>query len=103
MFQKQQVNGLWRDAGRRVRAWAWDTDHDDTVPTVLAWLLPLAILILLVATYVSLWMVLGMVLMPAVAVFLVRGRTHVLAAQRTIDDGRRQLSSPSATTRRIER
>lgn len=104
MLKKQEVKGSWRGAGHRLRAWAWETDHDDTVPTVLAWLVLPAFVVLVVAAHVSTWAAVAMILAPPAAVaLLMYGRSEVRAAQQTVDDIRRQLSSSPTARQRIDR
>lgn len=52
--------------------WAWETDHDDKVPTVVAGIIPPLILMLLIVLYVSPWTLLTVVLVAALIARLIR-------------------------------
>lgn len=87
--------------------WAWETDHDDKVPTVVAGIIPPLILILLIALYVSPWTLLTVVLVAALIVRSIRNeRTEGQADWRVGAKGqvlRIQLDGSNPRANRVER
>lgn len=99
MTEEERIHGEWHGVGRRLHQWAWETNHNDTVPTTLAGLIPLAFLVPLVAAYASPWMALALILSPLAVVVCARGRREVHEAHRTIEDIQREVRRPSADER----
>lgn len=86
--------------GRRFAQWAWHTDHDDLVPTVVSCALPLVLLALLVAFHGSPWWAAGvLVLVPTLFVAVMRGGAKLRDANRSVEDIRTELSGESLANR----
>lgn len=80
---------------RRFARWAWDTDHDDKVPAVVAGASSAVLLLLFLATYISPWFAALTLLGPALAAAVIRGAHQVRRARLTIEGAGGDVLRPS--------
>lgn len=59
-----------RHAVFRLARWAWDTDHDDRIPTVIAGCVLALLLLILAGGYGSLWLAFTVISLPAMSLLL---------------------------------